>query len=275
MTLLTLVSLLNSTVFNSNESSFNTIENQMHTIITNLENPANVAAEILKIPSVAIIEREKKIGFQTQEEEYIFKQTIQVINGNVEFLKSLVRKYRLNYLSQFVSQPSFQTAYNIFIVIYCNYFSKKIEMSDEDSVTLNKIYFSILQDFFIFYIKGSGALYLLFTSNENHKQFVASAISNKDLLNLAEETECLVNKQNKETNQNEKKTLLDTFNSLNLGNSDWDLNLCINPGIYEKYYEQFRNVYSYLLFWNRRLLCLCREHYFLNTFQYTNVSKYS
>ena len=66
--LLTIVSLLNLNTFSSNESSLNDIEAQMEAITKNLDNPATIAAEILKIPSVAIIASEKKIGFQTQEE---------------------------------------------------------------------------------------------------------------------------------------------------------------------------------------------------------------
>jgi hypothetical protein len=180
-----------------------------------------------------------------------------------------------------------------------------------EKITDKTSYIGLLQDFFILYIKGSGALYLLFTENE-HKQFVNDAFQKKDLISLSE-SPCVpisgepisgepIYKVNDIVNivndENETKPvqiqeiigdnyfgvyedrtnveffknqivdklgkLKETFDKLNLGNSDWDLNLCINPGFYELEDKSiFKNIYNFLLEWNRNQMYECREKYFL------------
>jgi len=209
------------------------------------------------------IDKLERKNTTTQKFEKVFTQSHEVLSDIdvINFLKKLDPKFK---------QISFIETYKFFIQKYKELKSTQ-GVSDEINIYMNKIYFSLLQDFFIFYIKGSGALYLLFTNNEIHKGFVGSASEYGDIVNL-KDSKCLMNSLNA-SSKIERTRLIDAFNSLKLGNSDWDLNLCINPGIYEKLFDKFKLVYNYLLNWNRYMMCVCREDFFLKNEEIMNYVK--
>jgi hypothetical protein len=209
------------------------------------------------------IDKLERKNTTTQKFEKVFTQSHEVLSDIdvINFLKKLDPKF---------NQVSFIKTYKFFIEKY-KVLKSTQGVSDEINIYMNKIYFSLLQDFFIFYIKGSGALYLLFTNNEIHKEFVSSASEYGDIVNL-KDSKCLMNSLNA-SSKIERTRLIDAFNSLKLGNSDWDLNLCINPGIYEKLFDKFKLVYNYLLNWNRRMMCVCREDLFLKNEKIMNYVK--
>ena len=210
-----------------------------------------------------IIEDLKRINPNNQMEEYVFSYSHKIIS-NKEQIDRLKRIDRLNRIREpYFQIDQFRNLYYDIIQLYKEIYDNRITISNEDEVFIRQIYLSFIQDFFIFYVKGSGALYLLFTSDDYHKQTVEPAKELGDLFDITNE-ECFINKND------EKISLLDYFNSLNLGNSDWDLNLCINPGLYEKLYDKFIDIYQFILNWNRTQMYICREKYFIKNQYITN-----
>jgi hypothetical protein len=203
----------------------------------------------------------KKTNPHTQKEEFIFSYTHTLLSNRetFNFLNTINSEFKIENRVELV-ENDFKSLYNGFFEIYKTVFETKTEnVSVDDSVHLIKIYISFIQDFFIFYVKGSGALYLLFTDAETHKVFVESSEKIGDLFDLSSnKKKCMIKKDDEEI------SLFDYFNNLNLGNSDWDLNLCINPGLYEKNYKSFNAIYRTLLYFNRKCMYLYRERFFIN-----------
>jgi hypothetical protein len=202
-----------------------------------------------------------KTNPHTQKEEFVFSYTHTLLSDRETFvfLDTINSEFKVENKVELV-ENDFKSLYNGFFKIYKTVFETKTErISVDDSAFLTKIYISFIQDFFIFYVKGSGALYLLFTTAETHKLFVESSEKIGDLFNLSTyKGKCMIKKDDEEI------SLFDYFNNLNLGNSDWDLNLCINPGLYEKNYNSFIKIYSSLLYYNRRSMYITRERFFIN-----------
>lgn len=224
---------------------------------------------------VSIIKTLKRTNPNNQLPEPVFSYSHKILSDKdkINELKTigkhlLEQKIILQNFNYFQQTESFELLYKDIITIRKKIY---IESKPEDEVKsvsralgdkpiglLTKIYLSFVQDFFILYVKGSGALYLLFTSDETHKTMVQPAQEKGDLFDITKSSECFVKKNNVEI------SLSEYFKSLNLGNSDWDLNLCINPGLYEHLYDKFILIYQFILDWNRKQLYICRNEYFLN-----------
>lgn len=211
------------------------------------------------------IEKLERINPNNQMKEYVFSYSHKIISNTAQINR--LKEISANYFKgrSYFQINKFHNLYYDIIQLYKEIYNNNtntIEVKDE--LFIRKIYLSFIQDFFIFYVKGSGALYLLFTNVSGHKLFVEPAYKLGDLFDITTNKDCFINKND------EKIELFDYFNSLNLGNSDWDLNLCINPGLYENLYDKFIVIYQFILNWNRRQMYICREKFFIKNQNITN-----
>ena len=216
-----------------------------------------------------------------REEQFVFNQTHDLFQTEQQFidntLKNMAAGISININEEIVDaiksipqdspeEYGFEYNYLTFLAVYTTAYPTYTGVETLQT-NLQKFYFAFLQDFFIFYVKGSGALYLLFTDNVNHMKFVQSANVEGDLNDLSPDKTCPYKEITKGTDtEPEAINMIDmrkAFENLKLGNSDWDLNLCINPGIYSESYDTFKSIYNSLLWWNRRQMYECREKYFI------------